>query len=437
MTTSGVGAEEGAGVGDAGVVSAVGCAKGSGVGAADDDNGAVDCAEGLEVGAADDKRVVGEAEALRFLPALLFLPIWLTIAIREDLLATSFRQYYPLSIAMIFGSLIAGSTPLGGGVVAFPVSVLSIKFTPSQGRDFSLMIQSCGMTAASFLVLTKRPYLLKDHGSLLAKTFFFNVLGLICGAFVVVPPFIAMCIYTTSVAGFAIILAYVERCVHYERGGLPLSQSSDMQQTVRSDSSVSQKEDEESEHENSPQPQAANVDLILVAIFSFIGGFMSSKIGTGADMAWYAYGALVHNLKGRNTIICDNDLTSMSIIVMTVTSIFGTMLRVTTSGDEAVTPDVYHAFIACACFVVLGAPLGSLLLSRHNQRRLKNLFYILAALQLLIFGVVKIRDDVVAWCVIGGSLCLVMFGITITNRSSYSLRRRKLEVETGKRVVGV
>eukprot|EP00985_Skeletonema_marinoi_P007427 scaffold3262_cov121-Skeletonema_marinoi.AAC.6 len=419
MTTFGVGgAEEGAGVGDAEVVSAVGCA------------------EGLEVRAADDKRVVGEAEVLRFLPALLFLPIWLTIAIREDLLATSFRQYYPLSIAMIFGSLIAGSTPLGGGVVAFPVSVLSIKFTPSQGRDFSLMIQSCGMAAASFLVLTKRPYLLKDHGSLLAKTSLCNVIGLICGAFVVVPPFIAMCIYTTSVAGFAIILAYVERCVHYERGGLPLSQSSDMQQTVRSDSSASLKEDQE-EPDNPPQPQAANVDLILLATFSFIGGFMSSKIGTGADMAWYAYGALVHNLKGRNTIICDNDLTSMSIIVMTVTSIFGTMLRVTTSGDEAVTTDVYHAFIACACFVVLGAPLGSLLLSKHNQRRLKNLFYILAALQLLIFGVVKIRDDVVAWCVIGGSLCLVMFGITITNRSFYSLQRKKLEVETGKRVVGV
>ena len=57
-----------------------------------------------------------------FLPAFLFLPIWLTIALREDLLATSFREFYPLSVDMIFGSLIAGSTPLGGGVVAFPVT---------------------------------------------------------------------------------------------------------------------------------------------------------------------------------------------------------------------------------------------------------------------------------------------------------------------------
>lgn len=162
---------------------------------------------------------------------------------------------------------------------------------------------------------------------------------------------------------------------------------------------------------------------------------MSSKIGTGADMAWYAYGSLVHNLrKGRSTNICDNDLTSMSIIVMTVTSIFGAMLRVTTSGDEAVTTDVYHAFIACACFVVLGAPMGSLLLSKNNQRRLKLLFYILAILQLVTFGVIKIRDDIVAWCVIGGSLCLCMLGIIITNGSLSSFQSKEVVVETNKSV---
>ena len=366
---------------------------------------------------------------LRFLPAFLVIPIWLTISLREDVLVESFRQYYPLSIAMVFGSLIAGSTPLGGGVVAFPISVLTIKFTPSQGRDFSLMIQSCGMTAASFLVLMKRPYLARNHGSLLAKTFFFNVLGLIWGEFVAVPPFISMCAYTTSVACFAIILAYVERFLHCKPGGLPQSQScSDIQQTVRSVSSVSLEEDEE--NASVIENDKSLLDLILMAIFGLLGGFMSSKIGTGADMAWYAYGSLVHNFrKGKNATICDNDLTSMSILVMTVTSIFGTLLRVTTSGDDAVTTDVYHAFVACACVVVLGAPMGSLLLSRNNQRWLKMLFYILAALQLVTFGVIKIRDDVVAWCVIGGSLFLVMFGLYV-----FSLRRKEVAVETDKRV---
>jgi hypothetical protein len=131
---------------------------------------------------------------IRFLPALLVLPVWITIAIRENVLSSSLQQYYPLSIAMIFGSFIAGSTPLGGGVVAFPVSVLSIGFNPSQGRDFSLMIQSCGMTAASFLVLITRTHVIRDHGSAIALTCFFNVIGLICGMFIMVPPFITMCV---------------------------------------------------------------------------------------------------------------------------------------------------------------------------------------------------------------------------------------------------
>eukprot|EP00966_Prymnesium_polylepis_P100760 2333623-Prymnesium_polylepis.1 len=41
-----------------------------------------------------------------------------------------FSEYYPMTLAMIAGSLIAGSTPLGGGVVAFPIAVLVIGFKP-------------------------------------------------------------------------------------------------------------------------------------------------------------------------------------------------------------------------------------------------------------------------------------------------------------------
>ena len=54
----------------------------------------------------------------------------------------AFGQFYIMSITMIFGSLVAGSTPVGGGAVAFPVMVLFIKLSAEDGRDFSLMIQS-------------------------------------------------------------------------------------------------------------------------------------------------------------------------------------------------------------------------------------------------------------------------------------------------------
>jgi uncharacterized membrane protein YfcA len=121
----------------------------------------------------------------------------------------SFEAMYPLMIAMVFGSLIAGSTPLGGGVVAFPVAVLAIGFKPSQGRDFSLFIQSIGMTAAAYLIFTRKQDLLKGCGNLLVSSCFFSIIGLVIGFQLKVSPFIVNIVYTTTVAAFAIVLFYV------------------------------------------------------------------------------------------------------------------------------------------------------------------------------------------------------------------------------------
>ena len=47
---------------------------------------------------------------------------------------------------------IVGMTSEGGGAVAFPVMTLAFGIKPMVARDFSLMIQSCGMTAAAFTI---------------------------------------------------------------------------------------------------------------------------------------------------------------------------------------------------------------------------------------------------------------------------------------------
>ena len=43
----------------------------------------------------------------------------------------------PLIILAHGGSFVAGSTPLGGGVIAFPVSVLFLRFTGGESRHIS------------------------------------------------------------------------------------------------------------------------------------------------------------------------------------------------------------------------------------------------------------------------------------------------------------
>jgi uncharacterized membrane protein YfcA len=61
-----------------------------------------------------------------------------------------------MAVAMAAGSYVAGSTPMGGGTVGFPVLVLLMDLPATLGRDFSFAIQSVGMTSASIYILCKR-----------------------------------------------------------------------------------------------------------------------------------------------------------------------------------------------------------------------------------------------------------------------------------------
>ena len=65
-----------------------------------------------------------------------------------DVVAENWR----MALAMAVGSYFAGSTPMGGGTVGFPVLTLMMGQTPDLGRDFSFAIQSVGMVSASVFI---------------------------------------------------------------------------------------------------------------------------------------------------------------------------------------------------------------------------------------------------------------------------------------------
>lgn len=46
---------------------------------------------------------------------------------------------------MIIAMIVVGMTTEGGGAVAFPVMTLALNISPIVARDFSFMIQSCGI----------------------------------------------------------------------------------------------------------------------------------------------------------------------------------------------------------------------------------------------------------------------------------------------------
>lgn len=84
-----------------------------------------------------------------FAPAVVVWPLWFYAVSVNGAWHEAFSQYWSMSVAMVLGSFLAGSTPLGGGVVAYPIAQLVLLWPTPDSRDASLLVQSVGMTAAS------------------------------------------------------------------------------------------------------------------------------------------------------------------------------------------------------------------------------------------------------------------------------------------------
>jgi len=92
--------------------------------------------------------------------------------------------HWPIASAMAVGSYFAGSTPMGGGTVGFPVLVLLFGEPATQGRDFSLAVQSIGMVSAAIFILSARRPL---EWTLLKWSMAGSLLGAPLGAWLVAP----------------------------------------------------------------------------------------------------------------------------------------------------------------------------------------------------------------------------------------------------------
>src|SRR5260370_42627769 len=84
-----------------------------------------------------------------------FLAVWAVLMFGFGLLPEVVRQW-PIALVMILGSVVAGSTPMGGGAVSFPFLVLWLGIPPDIPRNFGLVIQALGMTSAMIFILCRR-----------------------------------------------------------------------------------------------------------------------------------------------------------------------------------------------------------------------------------------------------------------------------------------
>lgn len=254
-----------------------------------------------------------------------FYAVWLGIVVVGDNWALV-TEHWGMALAMALGSYAAGSTPMGGGTVGFPVLVLLFETPAALGRDFSFAVQSIGMVSASFFLLARRQPLAWGmlKGAMLG-VLLGTPLGLVFVA-PVVPELWMKLAFAIVWGSFGVLHLYRLKEITGHTG------------------------DHNSSREGDPR---------LGFVLGVLAGVLPVAVtGVGIDMMLYA--ALV--------LLCRVDLKiaiPSSVVVMAFASVVGVLSKSVLGGWH---PDVWGNWLAAAPVVILGAPLGVFITALVDRR---------------------------------------------------------------------
>jgi uncharacterized protein len=244
-----------------------------------------------------------------------FYSVWLWLMFGAGLWETA-KAHWPIALSMAFGSYVAGSTPMGGGTVGFPILVLLFEFPASLGRDFSFAIQSIGMTSASIFILARRqPLAFSMLKGAVGGSLVGTPLGLIFIA-PLVPDLWIKLVFAVIWASFGVLHLYRIGEIAAHEGMTEFDERWDLG--------------------------------VGFAVGLIAGLTVVAVTGVGIDMVVYA--TLV--------LLCRCDLKiaiPTSVILMAFTSVLGITVKTLSGGVQ---PGVFEHWLAAAPIVALGAPLG-------------------------------------------------------------------------------
>ncbi len=297
----------------------------------------------------------------------LFYATWLTILFTADHMVQALL-HWPITVAMGLGSYLAGSTPMGGGTVGFPVLVLLFDQPGSLGRNFALAIQSIGMVSASIYILCQRQPV---DWKLLKPALYGSLAGTPLGCLFVAPFVPDIWVKLT----FAIIWA-----------------SFGIMHLVKMRALV-QASGESDKWRGHDRPIGLGIGLL--------GGVVASVTGVGIDMIIYAVLVLLYRADMKISI-------PTSVILMAFTSVIGigTNLFLSHIYPEVyrVDPEVFNNWLAAAPVVALGAPLGAYVVNLISR---KPTLVIVSLLCIFQFGWTAVAEKVHGWN-LAGSIFLVL-----------------------------
>jgi uncharacterized membrane protein YfcA len=278
--------------------------------------------------------------------------------------------HWPIAAAMAAGSYAAGSTPMGGGTVGFPILVLLFDQPAQLGRDFSFAVQAIGMVSASIFILARRQPLASAmlRGAVLGVT-----IGLPLGILFVAPLVPALWIKLV----FAVVWGSFG-ILHVWRIGEIAGRTGMVDFDERWDHRVG----------------------FAVGLAS--GASIVAVSGVGVDMVLYT--VLV--------LLCRADLKiaiPTSVIIMAYASVLGVVSKALSSGMQ---PGVYGNWLAAAPVVALGAPIGAFVVD-HIGRKPTLFVVALLCIGQLVWTLVDEHEVLdtggIGACLLAVGVCLIGF----------------------------
>ncbi|WP_250458592.1 sulfite exporter TauE/SafE family protein [Microbulbifer litoralis] len=254
-----------------------------------------------------------------------FYGAWLLLVVGLDLWSLV-REHWPMALSMAIGSYAAGSTPMGGGTVGFPVLVLLFDMPASLGRDFSFAVQSIGMVSASIFILCRRQALAWSmlRGALIGSLATIP-LGILFFA-PIVPELWVKLVFAVLWGSFGIFHLYrLNEITALERAG------------------------------DGRCPRDFRVGLLSGAVAGFSA---VSVTGVGIDMVIYTALVVLSRVDLKVAI-------PTSVVIMACGSLIGVAVK-SLSGDWQ--PGVFGNWLAAAPVVALGAPLGVFVVGLIGRR---------------------------------------------------------------------
>lgn len=259
-------------------------------------------------------------------------------------------------------------TSEGGGAVAFPVMTLALGVNPSIARDFSVMIQSFGMTCAAFTLAFMKVHL--EMCSLFWCSLG-GAAGVIFGLEVIdsrlTPPQKKMG-FVSIWFSFAIALYLLNR--NHNRPTFNHIQNFNW------------------------------MKLGVLVVTGFVGGCFTSFAGSGVDICSFSVLTLLFH-------VSEKVATPTSVVLMainTVVCFFWRGLIV-----NAIEIDTWEYVMVCIPIVVFGAPLGSLIGSHFHRLVLAGLIYIIDTVALVSAFAIVPQTPILA----GVSIGIILLGFVI------------------------